>query len=242
MRPELSPSQGRNADHDRCARSSRDVRPTSRPDDTHLWQDRPPAEVPGASDRYRDCAGDSRFLRLPADTGLLDDPAWAARPVLRVCDGEALAAEDGGGLGPVAQLRSRDLRKIKKLKHQAHLKDRGALQAPVVCHDLKNRKRRSGGLARNRTGVQGFAVLCVTTPPRGRAAKNRRRASIWGEVLGVKCRKPVPGPYPFSIVTARFENRLFGVAAGRHASRTMRSVMGYFCNTKAGAVRTPFSH
>lgn len=24
-----------------------------------------------------------------------------------------------------------------------------------------------GGLARNRTGVQGFAVLCVTTPPRG---------------------------------------------------------------------------
>ena len=27
--------------------------------------------------------------------------------------------------------------------------------------------RRDGGLARNRTGVQGFAVLCVTTPPRG---------------------------------------------------------------------------
>ncbi len=26
---------------------------------------------------------------------------------------------------------------------------------------------KSGGLARNRTGVQGFAVLCVTTPPRG---------------------------------------------------------------------------
>ena len=25
----------------------------------------------------------------------------------------------------------------------------------------------NGGLARNRTGVQGFAVLCVTTPPRG---------------------------------------------------------------------------
>jgi hypothetical protein len=24
-----------------------------------------------------------------------------------------------------------------------------------------------GGLARNRTGVQGFAVLCVATPPRG---------------------------------------------------------------------------
>ena len=28
-------------------------------------------------------------------------------------------------------------------------------------------KRMFGGLARNRTGVQGFAVLCVTTPPRG---------------------------------------------------------------------------
>src|SRR3954464_8369016 len=29
---------------------------------------------------------------------------------------------------------------------------------------------RTGGLARNRTGVQGFAVLCVTTPPRGLGA------------------------------------------------------------------------
>ena len=27
--------------------------------------------------------------------------------------------------------------------------------------------RKFGGLAQNRTGVQGFAVLCVTTPPRG---------------------------------------------------------------------------
>jgi hypothetical protein len=26
----------------------------------------------------------------------------------------------------------------------------------------------SGGPSRNRTGVQGFAVLCVTTPPSGR--------------------------------------------------------------------------
>ena len=30
----------------------------------------------------------------------------------------------------------------------------------------------SGGLARNRTGVQGFAVLCVTTPPRGLLRSN----------------------------------------------------------------------
>ena len=28
-------------------------------------------------------------------------------------------------------------------------------------------RRKIGGLARNRTGMQGFAVLCVTTPPRG---------------------------------------------------------------------------
>ena len=28
----------------------------------------------------------------------------------------------------------------------------------------------SGGPSRNRTGVQGFAVLCVTTPPSGREA------------------------------------------------------------------------
>ena len=26
-----------------------------------------------------------------------------------------------------------------------------------------------GGLARNRTGIEGFAVLCVTIPPRGLA-------------------------------------------------------------------------
>jgi hypothetical protein len=31
-----------------------------------------------------------------------------------------------------------------------------------------------GGLARNRTGVQGFAVLCVTTPPRGLCRTARR--------------------------------------------------------------------
>jgi hypothetical protein len=26
---------------------------------------------------------------------------------------------------------------------------------------------KTGGLAQNRTGMQGFAILCVTTPPRG---------------------------------------------------------------------------
>jgi two-component system sensor kinase FixL len=32
-----------------------------------------------------------------------------------------------------------------------------------------------GGPSRNRTGVQGFAVLCVTTPPSGRSSGSRRR-------------------------------------------------------------------
>ena len=36
----------------------------------------------------------------------------------------------------------------------------------------------SGGLARNRTGVQGFAVLCVTTPPRGLARAGEGARSL----------------------------------------------------------------
>ena len=31
--------------------------------------------------------------------------------------------------------------------------------------------RKCGGPSRNRTGVQGFAVLCVTTPPSGLAGQ-----------------------------------------------------------------------
>ena len=38
---------------------------------------------------------------------------------------------------------------------------------------------RCGGLGRNRTGVQGFAVLCVTTPPRGLNAQG----VLWGDLL-----------------------------------------------------------
>ena len=50
-----------------------------------------------------------------------------------------------------------------------------------------------GGLARNRTGVQGFAVLCVTTPPRGLKSTgyqdnplNSRIGSIWKAARLVK--------------------------------------------------------
>jgi len=56
-----------------------------------------------------------------------------------------------------------------------------------------------GGLARNRTGVQGFAVLCVTTPPRGlpqeRAAARSREPAI------TTCRRRLQPP------TARDEGR-----------------------------------
>ena len=37
-----------------------------------------------------------------------------------------------------------------------------------------------GGLARNRTGVQGFAVLCVTTPPRGPVSVNAGQIQTLG--------------------------------------------------------------
>ena len=36
-----------------------------------------------------------------------------------------------------------------------------------ACESVEFAVENSGGLARNRTGVQGFAVLCVATPPRG---------------------------------------------------------------------------
>ena len=38
----------------------------------------------------------------------------------------------------------------------------------AACAKMKNRQpTESGGHARNRTGVHGFAGRCVTTPPRG---------------------------------------------------------------------------
>ena len=44
----------------------------------------------------------------------------------------------------------------------------GFARAGRFLNIMKSLRDLSGGLARNRTGVQGFAVLCVTTPPRGR--------------------------------------------------------------------------
>jgi hypothetical protein len=47
-------------------------------------------------------------------------------------------------------------------------------EAPLV----HTKREVDGGLARNRTGVHGFAVRCVTTPPRGRSRLRYQRD--WG--------------------------------------------------------------
>jgi hypothetical protein len=44
---------------------------------------------------------------------------------------------------------------------------RGCRAAPAARAPVALRLRKIGGHARNRTGVHGFAVRCVTTPPRG---------------------------------------------------------------------------
>jgi hypothetical protein len=77
----------------------------------------------------------------------------------------------------------------------------GHMRAPVVVseHALAQGRRRSsphileekqrlksvivgGGPSRNRTGVQGFAVLCVTTPPSGRRSGAFRQLEVHGQV------------------------------------------------------------
>ena len=48
----------------------------------------------------------------------------------------------------------------------------------AACAKMKNRQpTESGGHARNRTGVHGFAGRCVTTPPRGHYTKMRHAIS-----------------------------------------------------------------
>jgi hypothetical protein len=50
--------------------------------------------------------------------------------------------------------------------------------APFFRHKIQRLKSQNvgGGPSRNRTGVQGFAVLCVTTPPSGRKSLE---APLW---------------------------------------------------------------
>jgi hypothetical protein len=51
-----------------------------------------------------------------------------------------------------------------------------------------------GGPSRNRTGVQGFAVLCVTTPPSGPGVLAPFR-DLWRGVKPDACRRLGKGPF-----------------------------------------------
>src|SRR5690606_9885406 len=82
------------------------------------------------------------------------------------------------------------------LRHSAANNPLWPLNFPTL---RKNSARRDaqgyGGLARNRTGVQGFAVLCVTAPPRGLVAPAYRSASIGGQDLVVKPLNAAPAAF-----------------------------------------------
>ena len=70
----------------------------------------------------------------------------------------------------------------------------------------------SGGLARNRTGVQGFAVLCVTTPPRGLAAAGVLRLALLTEGIGATSGRPA---------NSDRDQRLLKAAAGSRLPREL---------------------
>ena len=68
----------------------------------------------------------------------------------------------------------------------------------------------SGGHARNRTGVRGFAVRCVTTPPRGplagggtsvtgRGASGKIRESPMARATGLPTAGAAPGSRAFAL-------------------------------------------
>ena len=83
------------------------------------------------------------------------------------------------------------------------------------------RNARSGGLARNRTGVQGFAVLCVTTPPRGLAA-----SGVWGVPIGcgpnaVKRQGADPGCFPGMFQACRMVRSIYAVSRSRPEGRAI---------------------
>ena len=59
-------------------------------------------------------------------------------------------------------------------------------------------RKKYGGHARNRTGVHGFAIRCVTTPPRGLLVKD-------GVFVERIITEPTPNPFE-----AGFVNGFFG--------------------------------
>lgn len=107
--------------------------------------------------RHRNRARYRRMLGISSGPRLLDDPA---RPLGAV----AGCAEDQTH---APQFRAAHEGTRKEGRDFATLTD--TRKVAYVFHG-KN-MREFGGLARNRTGVQGFAVLCVTTPPRGLGEK-----------------------------------------------------------------------
>ena len=69
---------------------------------------------------------------------------------------------------------------VSELGHRKGWKPDWAQGWPTTFSKMDNRQEISqfcgifegiGGPSRNRTGVQGFAVLCVTTPPSGRGSE-----------------------------------------------------------------------
>ncbi len=53
-------------------------------------------------------------------------------------------------------------------------------------HEVKQLNQTIGGLGGNRTPIQGFAVLCVTIPPRGLICAARIAEQVGGYNLGPK--------------------------------------------------------
>src|SRR5438270_12273318 len=74
--------------------------------------------------------------------------------------------------------------KLRSPKRTRRLPIRRSISSAPSAADGRLRKssKWSGGPSRNRTGVQGFAVLCVTTPPSGRGeGRALARASAAGQ-------------------------------------------------------------
>src|SRR6185369_12427397 len=66
---------------------------------------------------------------------------------------------------------------------------RGTAQLFYKQHERLKSLNVGGGPSRNRTGVQGFAVLCVTTPPSGQGA-----GPLWRACPDRQVRSPDFGP------------------------------------------------
>src|SRR5690606_33519673 len=71
-----------------------------------------------------------------------------------------------------AEIRSPKEAKTRMCLNGAPLTATSLLQKPDTARKVPAKE--AGGHGRNRTGVYGFAVRCVTTPPRGQSTCDRR--------------------------------------------------------------------